>query len=211
MSGFAPPFPQPASAWQEHKTPEGRAYYYNNVTKVTQWTKPEEMMSSAEVSNLFFQASFALRFLSVTYLVPCLPSSNVFVSFHSALSSHSHGKSTPQRAVGSIGTIQRRSRALGRCLKHSRKLWVRLVGRATPFPRLRIRKVAVIQLQDMTILAILAIPAIPAIPVILANRTPNPVKYHMETTPKRSQPSSPPRMTQNIPLRKKPRRHSSSC
>ncbi|KAH6606545.1 hypothetical protein Trco_005698 [Trichoderma cornu-damae] len=48
MNGFAPPFPQPASAWQEHKTPEGRAYYYNNVTKVTQWTKPEEMMSLAE-------------------------------------------------------------------------------------------------------------------------------------------------------------------
>ncbi|GFP52490.1 pre-mRNA-processing protein prp40 [Trichoderma asperellum] len=48
MSSFAPPFPQPASAWQEHKTPEGRAYYYNNVTKVTQWTKPEEMMSLAE-------------------------------------------------------------------------------------------------------------------------------------------------------------------
>ncbi|KAL7901336.1 hypothetical protein HDV63DRAFT_400777 [Trichoderma sp. SZMC 28014] len=48
MSGFAPPFPQPAAAWQEHKTPEGRAYYYNNVTKVTQWTKPEEMMSMAE-------------------------------------------------------------------------------------------------------------------------------------------------------------------
>lgn len=55
MSGFAPPFPQPAAAWQEHKTPEGRAYYYNNVTKVTQWTKPEEMMSMAEVSSLFFQ------------------------------------------------------------------------------------------------------------------------------------------------------------
>ncbi|RFU79963.1 hypothetical protein TARUN_2255 [Trichoderma arundinaceum] len=50
MNGFAPPFPQPASAWQEHKTPEGRAYYYNNVTKVTQWTKPEEMMSLAERS-----------------------------------------------------------------------------------------------------------------------------------------------------------------
>lgn len=53
MNSFAPPFPQPASAWQEHKTPEGRAYYYNNATKVTQWTKPEDMMSTAEVSCLF--------------------------------------------------------------------------------------------------------------------------------------------------------------
>lgn len=69
MSGFAPPFPQPAAAWQEHKTPEGRAYYYNNVTKVTQWTKPEEMMNMAEVSSLFFQASPAspaLRSFTVT-------------------------------------------------------------------------------------------------------------------------------------------------
>ncbi|KAL6895617.1 hypothetical protein HDV57DRAFT_479976 [Trichoderma longibrachiatum] len=48
MNGFAPPFVQPASAWQEHKTPEGRAYYYNSVTKVTQWTKPEELMTPAE-------------------------------------------------------------------------------------------------------------------------------------------------------------------
>lgn len=54
MNGFAPPFPQPAAAWQEHKTPEGRAYYYNSVTKVTQWTKPEEMMSLAEVSEWSF-------------------------------------------------------------------------------------------------------------------------------------------------------------
>lgn len=34
--------------WQEHKTADGRPYYYNNITKVTQWTKPEDMMSPAE-------------------------------------------------------------------------------------------------------------------------------------------------------------------
>ncbi|OAA37225.1 pre-mRNA-processing protein prp40 [Metarhizium rileyi] len=39
---------QAASAWQEHHTPDGRAYYYNSATKVTQWTKPEDLMSSAE-------------------------------------------------------------------------------------------------------------------------------------------------------------------
>ncbi|KAK5990429.1 Pre-mRNA-processing protein prp40 [Cladobotryum mycophilum] len=48
MSGFAAPYGQPAQAWQEHQTPDGRSYYYNAATKVTQWTKPEDMMSPAE-------------------------------------------------------------------------------------------------------------------------------------------------------------------
>ncbi|KAK4201852.1 hypothetical protein QBC40DRAFT_277671 [Triangularia verruculosa] len=43
---FAPP--GAPSAWQEHSTPDGRVYYYNPLTKVTQWTKPEEMMTPAE-------------------------------------------------------------------------------------------------------------------------------------------------------------------
>lgn len=42
---------QPPSAWQEHRTPEGRAYYYNSTTKTTQWTKPEEMLTPVEVSH----------------------------------------------------------------------------------------------------------------------------------------------------------------
>jgi pre-mRNA-processing factor 40 len=49
MNGFGSPYGQPAAAWQEHHTPDGRVYYYNPTTKATQWTKPEEMMSSAEV------------------------------------------------------------------------------------------------------------------------------------------------------------------
>lgn len=49
MSGFGGQYAAPAPAWQEHHTPDGRAYYYNPTTKVTQWTKPEEMMSGAEV------------------------------------------------------------------------------------------------------------------------------------------------------------------
>ncbi|KAG6050654.1 hypothetical protein E4U39_003526 [Claviceps sp. Clav50 group G5] len=45
MNGYGGP---PASAWQEHHTADGRAYYYNSATKVTQWTKPEDLMSAAE-------------------------------------------------------------------------------------------------------------------------------------------------------------------
>jgi len=48
MNGAGSPYSQPP-AWQEHRTPDGRAYYYNAATKVTQWTKPEEMMTPAEV------------------------------------------------------------------------------------------------------------------------------------------------------------------
>lgn len=49
MNGLNGHFPQPGAAiWQEHRTPDGRLYYYNAATKVTQWTKPEEMMSPAE-------------------------------------------------------------------------------------------------------------------------------------------------------------------
>lgn len=52
MNGATPPFGQPPQLWQEHRTPDGRSYFYNSVTKVTQWTKPEELMDPAEVSGL---------------------------------------------------------------------------------------------------------------------------------------------------------------
>ena len=44
-------FGQPATAptWQEFKTPDGRTYYYNTATKATQWTKPQDLMTPAEV------------------------------------------------------------------------------------------------------------------------------------------------------------------
>ncbi|ROV91249.1 hypothetical protein VPNG_09701 [Cytospora leucostoma] len=49
MNGINIPIPQPGAAvWQEHRTADGRTYYYNSVTKVTQWTKPEDIMSPAE-------------------------------------------------------------------------------------------------------------------------------------------------------------------
>lgn len=52
MNGFKAPHGQQGTAWQEHQTPDGRSYFYNSVTKVTQWTKPEDMMGPAEVSFL---------------------------------------------------------------------------------------------------------------------------------------------------------------
>ncbi|XP_035779113.1 pre-mRNA-processing factor 40 homolog A-like [Anopheles albimanus] len=34
--------------WSEHKTPDGRTYYYNSITKQSLWEKPEEMKTPAE-------------------------------------------------------------------------------------------------------------------------------------------------------------------
>jgi pre-mRNA-processing factor 40 len=38
-----------SSPWQEARAADGKIYYYNAQTKATQWTKPVEMMSPAEV------------------------------------------------------------------------------------------------------------------------------------------------------------------
>lgn len=51
MNGVGSSFGQPAQ-WQEHRTEDGRVYYYNAATKVTQWTKPEDMMTAAEVRSM---------------------------------------------------------------------------------------------------------------------------------------------------------------
>lgn len=40
----------PAALWSEARNADGRVYYYNTQTKATQWTKPQELMSPAEVS-----------------------------------------------------------------------------------------------------------------------------------------------------------------
>ncbi len=48
MNGVNGHYGQP-NPWQEFKSPDGRVYYYNPTTKATQWTKPEEMMTPAEV------------------------------------------------------------------------------------------------------------------------------------------------------------------
>ncbi|KAI0841236.1 hypothetical protein F5Y06DRAFT_260971 [Hypoxylon sp. FL0890] len=47
MNGVNSHYGQP-NPWQEYKSPDGRVYYYNSITKATQWTKPEELMSPAE-------------------------------------------------------------------------------------------------------------------------------------------------------------------
>lgn len=51
--------------WSEARNAEGRVYYYNTITKATQWTKPEELMTPAEVSSL--RCPYEYRIL--TYLV----------------------------------------------------------------------------------------------------------------------------------------------
>jgi pre-mRNA-processing factor 40 len=38
--------------WTQAKTPEGKIYYYNTQTKATQWTKPVELMTPAEVRRV---------------------------------------------------------------------------------------------------------------------------------------------------------------
>jgi hypothetical protein len=58
---------QPAQTpvWQIHETPEKRVYYYNPVTKVTRWDKPEELMDPMDVcvsSCRAFSVSLCLLF-----------------------------------------------------------------------------------------------------------------------------------------------------
>jgi len=56
-----------SSVWQEFRHNDGRLYYYNSVTKATQWTKPSELMSPTEVSvtQRFLDCQFANKFHSV--------------------------------------------------------------------------------------------------------------------------------------------------
>lgn len=47
-----PGFPPAQCEWSEHKSPDGRIYYYNTVTKQSAWEKPDELKTPAEVSVL---------------------------------------------------------------------------------------------------------------------------------------------------------------
>jgi pre-mRNA-processing factor 40 len=38
--------------WTEHKSPDGRTYFYNSVTKQSSWDKPDELKTPAEVSEI---------------------------------------------------------------------------------------------------------------------------------------------------------------
>lgn len=44
-----PGFPPPTCEWSEHKSPDGRTYYYNSITKQSAWEKPDELKTTAEV------------------------------------------------------------------------------------------------------------------------------------------------------------------
>jgi hypothetical protein len=46
--------PVPPTLWQEARNAEGRVYYYNVQTKATQWAKPLDLMTPAEVSGIVF-------------------------------------------------------------------------------------------------------------------------------------------------------------
>jgi pre-mRNA-processing factor 40 len=49
MNGAMNGHSAPPSLWQEARNADGRVYYYNTITKATQWTKPEDLMTPAEV------------------------------------------------------------------------------------------------------------------------------------------------------------------
>lgn len=42
----------PPGLWQEARNADGRVYYYNVQTKATQWQKPMELMTPAEVKHI---------------------------------------------------------------------------------------------------------------------------------------------------------------
>ncbi|KAJ1971828.1 U1 snRNP protein, partial [Dimargaris verticillata] len=43
-----PPAPNGTSVWQEARTPEGKVYFYNRLTKKTMWEKPDELKTPEE-------------------------------------------------------------------------------------------------------------------------------------------------------------------
>ena len=38
-----------AAAWTEHKSPDGRIYFYNTVTKASVWEKPDALKTETEL------------------------------------------------------------------------------------------------------------------------------------------------------------------
>ena len=44
--------PGAPTIWHEARNAEGRVYYYNVQTKVTQWAKPFELMNPVDVCSL---------------------------------------------------------------------------------------------------------------------------------------------------------------
>ncbi|EMD91723.1 hypothetical protein COCC4DRAFT_69189 [Bipolaris maydis ATCC 48331] len=48
MNGYPPPMAPSGSTWTSAKTPDGREYYYNTITKLTTWEKPDELKDDVE-------------------------------------------------------------------------------------------------------------------------------------------------------------------
>ncbi|KAJ6630483.1 Pre-mRNA-processing factor 40 like A, partial [Pseudolycoriella hygida] len=48
VDGMMPYGSVPTTEWTEHKSPDGRNYYYNNITKQSSWDKPDELKTVAE-------------------------------------------------------------------------------------------------------------------------------------------------------------------
>lgn len=49
FGAFPAPPANPADQWTEHKAPDGRTYYYNSVTKLSSWQKPDQLKSPVEL------------------------------------------------------------------------------------------------------------------------------------------------------------------
>ena len=90
--------------WQEARTAEGRVYYYNAHTKVTQWTKPMELMTAQEVRPQFNKIRCLYRRLTA----------------YSGQLQTSHGENTLQAMGENIGTTLRQNKVYGRCQRHIR-------------------------------------------------------------------------------------------
>lgn len=100
--------------WQEARTADGRPYYYNVQTKVTQWTKPVELMNPMEVSMLF--STFDC----------CQSDMADFLVLYSVRWQINHGRNIPLKADGNTGIIRSQSKVHGKCQRFTKMLSHRL-------------------------------------------------------------------------------------
>lgn len=102
MNGMNGQVPAPG-LWQEARNADGRVYYYNTVTKVTQWDKPLELMTPVEV-------------------LPTIPVKSIELTTRSAHYPINHGRSIPLKEAVSTGITPKPSKVYGRCQQFSRRL-----------------------------------------------------------------------------------------
>ena len=98
--------PPPQALWREASNNEGRVYYYNTVTKATQWTKPVDLMSPQEVSISIVRVGDA--------------------DFRSAPSQISPGRNIQRKKAGNIGPTRLPSKALGKYRQNTKKRWLKV-------------------------------------------------------------------------------------